>query len=101
MSRASPGGKTCCANWATSFSRRHHIGGIQSRAMNFSDSDARTLECHPDSRHDAVTAPICARAGWKTGALELSYGVKGDLAALRIPAPVPSRRMDDLWQHTC
>jgi hypothetical protein len=35
------------------------------------------------------------------GRLSLVYTVEGELAALRIPDPSPSRRADGLWRHTC
>lgn len=34
-------------------------------------------------------------------ALALSFFLRGDLAALRIPLSGPPRRADRLWQHTC
>jgi hypothetical protein len=36
-----------------------------------------------------------------TGGLGIIYRLRGDLSALRIPAPSASVRTDELWRHTC
>jgi hypothetical protein len=59
------------------------------------------LQCHPATRAQLVRG-VEAQVGWGNGgALALSFALEGDLARLRIPAPQPSRREDNLWQHTC
>jgi hypothetical protein len=35
------------------------------------------------------------------GILALTFVLQGNLAALRIPAKRPRRRVDELWRHTC
>jgi hypothetical protein len=43
-----------------------------------------------------------AQVGWEYGgALALTFALEGDLTLLRIPAPRPPRRAENLWQHTC
>jgi hypothetical protein len=59
------------------------------------------LRCHPATRAQLVRG-VEAQVSWgHGGALALSFALEGDLARLRIPAPQPSRREDNLWQHTC
>lgn len=57
-------------------------------------------------RHPATPARLVrsveVQVGWEqSGALALTFALTGDLARLRIPAPQPSRRTDNLWRHTC
>jgi hypothetical protein len=42
-----------------------------------------------------------AAGGTAGGALALRFALEGDLSAVRIPEPRPSRRVDGLWRHTC
>jgi hypothetical protein len=35
------------------------------------------------------------------GFLNLAYRLTADMSRLRIPAPAPPRRKDELWKHTC
>ncbi len=59
------------------------------------------LQCHPATRAQLVRG-VEAQVGWGNGgALALTFALEGNLALLRIPAPQPSRRADNLWQHTC
>jgi hypothetical protein len=59
------------------------------------------LQCHPATPAHLARG-VEAQVGWgKGGALALTFALEGDLALLRIPAPQPSRRADNLWQHTC
>ena len=61
----------------------------------------RALRLHPDSgprptfRIDvAVRRPELTRLG-------LRFGVTGNIGKIAWPAPAPSQRRDDLWQHSC
>ena len=58
------------------------------------------LACHPGVPGDAVRglAAQLKRSGTR---LEITYVLQADLARLRIPARVPSRIGEKLWQHTC
>jgi hypothetical protein len=47
---------------------------------------------------DSIIVDIIRNPG---GALLLTYTLRGNLAALRIPEPQAARRADDLWRHTC
>lgn len=55
---------------------------------------------HPDLSCEAVTA-IEVRVERTVGGIVLQYALRGNMDALSIPALVPSRRADSLWQHTC
>lgn len=59
------------------------------------------LVVHPQTPCDAVRRvhAVVKRAG--TDALAVRYGIEGDLARLRIPAPRPPAVGGRLWQHTC
>ncbi len=60
------------------------------------------LTCHPDSPCPALgSVAVDARRSRGGASLELEYRIAGDIAALRIPAPAPPRRIAGLWQHTC
>jgi hypothetical protein len=59
-----------------------------------------TLRPHPASPSTAAIG-ITAAVAVKRGRLELLYELEADLASLRIPAPAPARRTDELWRHTC
>ena len=59
------------------------------------------LQCHPATHTQSVHG-VAVQIGWEYGgALALTFALEGDLARLRIPAPQPPYRMDNLWQHTC
>lgn len=54
---------------------------------------------HPGTPCPAVRAfTVTVDCG---AALQLTYVLAGDLAALAIPAPTEPRRTDELWRHTC
>jgi hypothetical protein len=59
------------------------------------------LTRHPESYSPLVhDTEVCVR--WADeGSLGLKYVVKGSVAHLKIPSPVPPRRRDRLWEHTC
>lgn len=60
------------------------------------------LACHPDTPCPALrSVAVSARRSADGAGLELEYTLAGDIAALRIAAPVPPRRIARLWQHTC
>lgn len=59
----------------------------------------------PHPQHDRACPPDCsltvsihavAGEGWR-----LDYQLRGDLTALRLPAPQATVPQDGLWQHTC
>lgn len=61
----------------------------------------RALTPHPDSRPPPglrIDVEI-ARPGPR--ALALRYVVTGDMSRVRLPAPAPPARADELWRHTC
>jgi hypothetical protein len=59
------------------------------------------LQCHPATRTRSVRG-VAVQVGWGNGgALALTFTLEGDLTRLRIPAPQPQCRADNLWQHTC
>jgi len=59
------------------------------------------LRCHPATPTQLVRS-VEVQIGWSNGeALALTFALEGDLALLRIPAPQPPRRADNLWRHTC
>ncbi len=69
--------------------------------MTYLNPYTAELQCHPATPAQSVRG-VEAQVGWGNGgALMLTFSLEGDLARLRIPAPQPSRRADDLWQHTC
>ena len=59
-----------------------------------------SLALHPDSVCESVSKieVDLARAG---GVLGLRYVVTGDIAAIALPPPTPSRHAEELWRHTC
>jgi hypothetical protein len=61
----------------------------------------RTLACHPRTPARAIHAVEVAACGTPDGGLALNFAIEGDLPAVRIPEPRPSRRVDGLWRHTC
>jgi len=59
------------------------------------------LQRYPTTPANLVRS-VDVQVGWRAGGtLALSFILIGDLARLRIPAPQPPRRADNLWQHTC
>jgi len=55
--------------------------------------------------HPAAPAPhvrdINLALSQESGQLQVVYRLEAELASLRIPAPGPGERLDDLWKHTC
>ncbi|HZE60502.1 MAG TPA: DOMON-like domain-containing protein [Burkholderiales bacterium] len=56
---------------------------------------------HPDTPSRAVQAVTAQASRTAEGKLALGYIVRGDIRALRIPAPGPARIGWKLWRHTC
>lgn len=58
------------------------------------------LHCHAKAPCGAVRT-VHATAKRDTAVLNLKYEIVGDIAALKIPTPLPAARCDELWRHTC
>lgn len=58
------------------------------------------LRPHRDTPLPAVRLLACELARTARG-LRLRYGLAGNIAALRLPAPAGPRRADRLWEHSC
>ena len=59
------------------------------------------LQRHPTTPAQAVRS-VEVQVSWENGeAFALTFALTGDLARLRIPAPQPPHRADNLWRHTC
>ncbi len=71
-------------------------------SMNaINDPVSLNLACHPQTLSRAIRG-IDAVVGTAPGdILTLTFALEGDLSGLRIPGPRPSRRVGNLWQHTC
>ena len=65
------------------------------------DSAPFTLVCHPQFPSQAIRGIDVVVGGGEAGSLKLAFALEGELSALRIPELRPSRRVHDLWQHTC
>ncbi len=63
--------------------------------------DNKILICHPDTLYTAVLAVHVKVEPEPQGSLHLSYELTGDLAQIRIPAPLSPAAVDGLWEHTC
>ena len=61
----------------------------------------RTLACHPRTPARDIRTVEVAACATPDGGLALNFAIEGDLPAVRIPEPRPSRRVDGLWRHTC
>ncbi len=61
----------------------------------------QTLILHPECVGSSVQRSTSRSRSRSPGILTLWYTVTGDLDALVIPAPVPERRVDELWKSTC
>ena len=68
---------------------------------SFTDSAHHTLTCHPQTPSEAIQGIDVVVGGAAGGNLTLAFALEGDLSALRIPEPRPSRRGQGLWRHTC
>lgn len=60
-----------------------------------------TLECHPESRSEAVHNITVRVFRDPDGRLVIAYAIEGDLARVRMPPMRPPRIVQGLWQHTC
>lgn len=59
------------------------------------------LTPHPDTPCDAVDRIEVNLARSEPAGLALRFVVTGDIASLRLPAPVERVRADELWRTTC
>jgi hypothetical protein len=59
------------------------------------------LSCHPGSPGAAPCAIAVSAARSDSGGLLLSYRLRGQPGAIRLPAPLAPGAADGLWQHTC
>jgi hypothetical protein len=58
------------------------------------------LNCHPET--SSSRRNLEGRVGWtESGALRVTFTIKGDIAFLRIPQSRMSSRAEGLWKHTC
>lgn len=62
---------------------------------------AATLICHPATPGSAVRGIEAEARVDGQQRLSLTYFVRGDIDRLRVPPQRASRRLDDLWRHTC
>ncbi len=62
---------------------------------------SRNLVCHPQTSSRGIDTIDARVESLDDSVLALSFVLQGDLASLRIPAAQPSRRVDELWRHTC
>ena len=63
--------------------------------------DNKILICHPDTLPTAVLAVHVKVEPEPQGSLHLGYELTGDLAQIRIPAPLSPAAVNGLWEHTC
>lgn len=61
----------------------------------------RTLKIHPDSRSAAVRGIDVTVVRMRHDVLALSYLLRGETGALRLPPQTAPARSDGLWRHTC
>jgi len=61
----------------------------------------KILICHTGTVCNAVQTVHVKVDSLPQGDLHLSYELTGDLAKIRIPAPLPPAAVDGLWEHTC
>ena len=57
--------------------------------------------CAPGVQADLVHDLSVAIARLSVDRLKLTYRLRGDLAALKVPEPSSAARTDGLWRHTC
>ena len=62
---------------------------------------SRNLVCHPLTPSRSIDAIDVRVESATKGTLAVTFVLQGDLTTLRIPAERPSRRVDQLWRHTC
>ncbi len=65
------------------------------------ESACLTLACHPKTPCRAIQSIGVVVGGRASGDLALAFTMEGDLSALRIPNPRPSRKAHGLWRHSC
>jgi hypothetical protein len=56
---------------------------------------------HPDTPCAAITGIDADVTRGPDGALQLTYVMTGDIAAVRLPLRTKPQRTDELWKHTC
>lgn len=56
---------------------------------------------HPTTSRGSVDRFTVQARGSKEGWLSFHYAIEGDLAGVRLPAPKPPDRADQLWRSTC
>jgi hypothetical protein len=59
-----------------------------------------SLQCHRAASSAAI-ARIEVELQRVSQGLQLSYQLSGDIGKLKVPAPQPMQRRDELWRHTC
>jgi hypothetical protein len=65
-------------------------------------AEGLTLHCHPDTPAKSATSVSVDAARNEYGQIVLRYALRGDIAQIRVPAPVRySSRVDNLWITTC
>lgn len=69
--------------------------------MSSIDSGPFTLTCHPQSPSQAISAIYVKVDESKSGSLNLTFCLLGDISGLLIPESRSPQRAEDLWQHTC
>lgn len=60
-----------------------------------------TLACHPRTPSQAIRGIEVSLGGAGGGGIALTFRLRGDLSAVRIPALRSPRRAEKLWRHTC
>lgn len=63
--------------------------------------DFYRLECHPNSAAAPAIEVEATALILATDSLSFRYRVRGAIEQIRIPAPGPKSRLDELWRHTC
>jgi hypothetical protein len=69
--------------------------------MSSIDSGPFTLTCHPQSPSQAIREIYVKVDETKSGSLNLTFCLVGDISGLRLPESCSPRRAEHLWQHTC
>jgi hypothetical protein len=59
------------------------------------------LICHPCAPAPFPQQVEVSLRVRSTEAWILTFALRGNIAALRVPLPQPSQRADELWRHTC
>lgn len=61
----------------------------------------KTLNAHSDYRSRAIRSIEATATYDPSGRIHFDYAVRGDIAAIALPAPTEVARVDGLWQTTC